>query len=839
MRVTIPSLPLSLVLAGFLTALSAPLVAAPGGVPLDPVLTFVAFTPVSLEIDPRDRTLWVADQYLPRVGHLQPDGAPVGVFSTSSFGVGRPAGVAFEGSSGDYLYISDPDLQRVVRVDRWGVPAGGFTTGSFGSTRPSDLAWDSGEGALYVTDPVAQEVLQLRPRDSNSDGEPDTADLLRSFSTLPLGSANPLGIARDPATGHLFLSDPALDRVFEVTPDGSLVASFDTGSYGGSSVTGLAWDESRSELRLADAGRKILTMTRDGVSLGTLGTAPFGSLSPQGLTFDPATGTFIAVTGERKLIRFEPDDPGQTGSPEGIMQWSQESTSTFDSIAPSGVGIDPTSGDRFISDNLQHRVFRVDRFAGLLSTFDTGAFGSSTPSGLAVGPAGQSLYLSDNQARKIFQTTPSGTLLASFSTAHLKRRPHSEPPCNDPRGVAYDASLGHLFIVDFRAARVFEVTGNGTFVSAFSTSPGAPSPTDLAVDPAGDRILVADSSGYLAEFSRAGALRKRYAGVPLRVRIQGAASVSVDPATLHRLVLDPDQDSVFFLSLGGEALGQISLEPYGIRSPSGAVWSGTEPRLYVADRQTNQVDAISPGIDGAFGTGDDAVTSYATAAAGSSAPVGLTLDRSQGSIGWADEQTDRVYWITSSFGYLGSTDLAASGATELRGIDRDPSSRYLFMSDGGAGVLVADGSGKQISSQSASSLGVADLGGLAFSPAEGSLLVVDRGDRTLVTVDMRPLFLAEVAGTFFAEAGHLTWLTNKVFTGYQVYRGEIVQLREGQYGGCFWVGIAPPAADEAIPAAGGGWFYLVVGTNPTGVGSLGRRSDGLERPFQALAPACP
>ena len=64
----------------FSSLASIPIQSAPP-ISLDSVPTLVFFTPISVEWDPRDQTLWVADQYLPRIAHIDKDGAPISTFS--------------------------------------------------------------------------------------------------------------------------------------------------------------------------------------------------------------------------------------------------------------------------------------------------------------------------------------------------------------------------------------------------------------------------------------------------------------------------------------------------------------------------------------------------------------------------------------------------------------------------------------------------------------------------------------------------------------------------------------------------------------------------------------
>jgi len=806
---------------------------------LDSVPTLVVFTPASVESDPQDQSLWVADQYFPRIAHFARDGSLFAVLPASAYGGGRPAGVTLEPGVAGHLYVSDPDQQRIVRVDRLGTPAGAFGTAILGIGNPADLALDPSDGTLYVADPTARQIFHILPVDSNSDGAPDGASLLGSFSTLPFGSNNPMGVALDPGSGHLFVSDPALDLVFELTVSGSQVASFDTGFFGGGSVTGLAWEPAEGSLRLADAGRKLLTVSPTGTLLGAWGTAPFGTLSPQGLAWDPVDSTMLAVSGERKMIRFQPEAPDAMGAVGGVFLHRQEWTSSFGSAAPVGVAPAASGQDRYIADSLQDRVFRVDPLGAVVSSFDTGAAGATSPTGITLGPGGTSFFLTDAAARKVFELSSSGTLLDSFSTSPFKHKPQAVPQCNNPQGITYDATRDHFFVVDSQVARVYEVTRTGSYVASFSTSPGAAYPTDVAVNPAADRLIVSDSSGFYAEYSRSGAFLVRYPGVPVRVRLSGGAGVSVDPATLQRAIFDPGQNAVLFLTPSGTALSQISLEPYGIRFPSGAAWWAPESKLFVVDSALDRFYSITGGLDGVFGNADDTSAWVSTVSMGSLVPAGVAVNTLAGKVGWVDEQTALLVWVTTGLSFLGSLDLTASGVTAPRGLDQDPTSADLLFSDAASGLLITDSSGNFLQSSDWSTLGIADPGGIGLSPAEGLLLAVDRLARTLVSVDMTGYFLPEIAGLQFVDDSMLTWTPSPVFASYRVFRGNLAALQSGSYGGCFWTGGAPPGFDPGIPGLDEGWFYLVAGKNTTGQGSLGTRSDGTPRPAGAVNPACP
>ena len=815
--------------------------ASPGAtatdLPLGQVPTLVVFTPVSVETDPADGTTWIADQYLSRLVQALPDGSPIQSLPAAAFGGVRITGVTLEPGAAGCLWVSDPDSQRLVRITRGGLPAGEVPTAALGITNPADLAYDARDGTLFVADPTARSVFNLLPVDSDANGLPDQAQLLDLFSTLPLGSDNPMGLALDVVSDHLYLSDPVLDRVFDLELSGALVDSFDTGSFGGGSITGMSWDQASGALVAADAARKILHLSPGGVLLGLRHTAPFGTLSPQGIAWDPDTSTLLAVSGERKLLRFRPEPPGAPDSIGGIDLMRQEWTTPFTVIAPTGIAVVSGSPDRYVLDNIQDRVHRVSPQGNSLGYFDTPP-GAASPTGITAGPAGD-FFLTDNGVRRIFRVSAAGVGLGSFSTSPFKHKPQGEPLCTDPRGITYDPVSDHLFVADFQEARVFEVTSTGSFVASFSTLPAAPYPTDLALDPAAGLLTVSDSSGTYAEFTRSGAFLRKYAGVPATVDLSGSTGVSIDPDSKVRLLSDPSRQAVYFVSPSGAALSQISLQPYGLASPTGAAYLATESRLFAVDDASLRLYSITPGPDQMFGNADDVSIWTSLATYGSVDPEGVVLNRAAGKVGWADQDLGRFFWLTTSLLYAGFIDLVPAGATAPRGADQEPASGYLFVSDPVAGLVIADAAGAQTQTLAWGPLGIADPWGIGLSPAEAIALVVDRSVPALKSVDLGSFFAPEVQALQFDEPGGLSWQTAPVFPGYQLFRGSLFLLTSGSLGGCFWTGPGPPVTDMEVPAPGDGWFYLVAGKNAAGVGDLGRRGDGTPRPLGAISPPCP
>jgi len=87
-----------------------------------------------------------------------------------------------------------------------------------------------------------------------------------------------------------------------------------------------------------------------------------------------------------------------------------------------------------------------------------------------------------------------------------------------------------------------------------------------------------------------------------------------------------------------------------------------------------------------------------------------------------------------------------------------------------------------------------------------------------------------------SEVGFV-WRPETGATGYQVYRQRIGWLCNISYGKCFQQAAEGTVlVDVELPPPGGGFAYLVTAETAGGEGSLGRRSDGVERPNLRSCP---
>ena len=127
----------------------------------------------------------------------------------------------------------------------------------------------------------------------------------------------PTGLSFDPASGHLFVADDVLFKVFEVAPGGdgqfgsaddTVVASFGTKAYGNADPEDVAFDTDTGDLYVADGnGTEVYRVSRgangvfDGVpptgddSTSHFDIARFGAKDSEGLAYDAVRHTLLVV----------------------------------------------------------------------------------------------------------------------------------------------------------------------------------------------------------------------------------------------------------------------------------------------------------------------------------------------------------------------------------------------------------------------------------------------------------------------------------------------------------------------------------------------------------------
>ena len=306
-------------------------------------------------------------------------------------------------------------------------------------------------------------ILQLGAGPARADGPASAGPpthfdyLLRFGGNGPgTGEFSARGIAVDPGTGDVYVTDPDVDRVERFDSDGRLLSEFGE-------------------------------------------TAGGGLDQPAGVAVDPASGdVYVFDDGNGRVVRFDAAGAylGQFGSPgDGPGEFG-----TSGSVGDGGLAIDPATETLYVADTPHDRVERftlAGRFLGQFGAAGTGPGALSCPGAIAISADTDDVYVADGPCGHIgiLRFTADGSFIETFGdgTALL------------PSALAVDPTNGNVYVADFYGERVDLLDPEGQLLSDFGQSNvdggRLEEPVALAIDPRNQDVYVSDS-GYVAKFGQ-------------------------------------------------------------------------------------------------------------------------------------------------------------------------------------------------------------------------------------------------------------------------------------------------------------------------------------------------
>jgi sugar lactone lactonase YvrE len=497
--------------------------------------------------------LYLADHEFARVRRVDPAGTITTIAGTGAFGFSGDGGLAtaarLRGPSSvavdanGVLYIADGMENRVRRVDAAGVIttfAGNGTSAyggdggpatSAGICWPSGLAFD-GQGNLYIASKCNNVIRRVDAAGNISTyAGTHSSGFAGDGGLATLAQLNdPHGIAFD-ANGNLYIADLGNNRIRRVAPDGIITT-----------VAGSAC--ANPPCALGDGGvatSAYLYQPLD-VAVGAGGV----------LYIAASNGRIRRVDGAGVITTIAGSDAS------GFAGDGGPATAIAMRDGPYGVAVD-ASGVVYFADTNNNRVRRISS-TGVV----TSVVGEVAPRGL--GPLATA-RLADARALAAAGTLTlvaggtSGTIQAVRDTsveAVVGRYPHEAATSNlarfrdqtfgDIGGVAYDSTAGKLYVAETSVHRIHVVTvgdpadentwtiaplAGGTAGFADGSGPSARfrSPTGLFVDPAAQRLYVADTGNHVIrsiDVSSTNATVTSIAGTPAIRGFFGDASTATD-----------------------------------------------------------------------------------------------------------------------------------------------------------------------------------------------------------------------------------------------------------------------------------------------------------------------
>jgi len=355
-----------------------------------------AVHPRGLAFDPTTRHLHVLVPAQRRLYELTEAGAVVATRSLADLGLVDPCGMTFA-PSGDLtddprqvsLYVADAGRAFGARTGAGSRPGGIVELSLVAAPTPAAAAFASNLVATTLTsafvppspDPSGICYMPLSGVLRIADGEVDEmpiyaganvfettlgGSLLNTANTLAF-SSEPVGVTLNPSNQHLFYSDDAQKRVWEINP-----------------------------------GPDGLYHTSDDIRT-SFSTTLFGSIDPEDLVYDPSAGVLFIIDGlNSEVYRVS---PGPNGVFEGVPPSGDDLVTQFDTAVhgitdPEGITLNTDNGNLYMVGQTQSVVAEVTKSGALVQTIDISAASSHKAAGLAYAPGSldasvKNLYIVD------------------------------------------------------------------------------------------------------------------------------------------------------------------------------------------------------------------------------------------------------------------------------------------------------------------------------------------------------------------------------------------------------------------------------------------------------------
>jgi hypothetical protein len=217
----------------------------------------------------------------------------------TGFGIGDPSGLAYVPGTGK-LFIADSEHDERPYFSSSNL----FSTGPNGAVQaysltsftiePTGIGYNPNNGFLYITDDDKQEVFWV--------DSANPSKKVGQFDTASLGFLDSEDPKFDPVTGHMFMLDGSLKKLFELTDQGALVRAITLPTVM-KDAEALAYDPTHEVFFVASGkSTNIWELDRDGNILATINV--LGSSS----YVNPITGVKPVPKGLELAPSSDPND---------------------------------------------------------------------------------------------------------------------------------------------------------------------------------------------------------------------------------------------------------------------------------------------------------------------------------------------------------------------------------------------------------------------------------------------------------------------------------------------------------------------------------------------------
>lgn len=509
-------------------------------------------------------------------------------------------------------------------------------------------------------------------------------------------------------------------------------------------------------------------------------TGPLGITSPMGVAF---------ATPSNNLVIFDTPRAGQTGAAMVLVKYREETAAGSQTVAvadPLNLALNGADNRYWMLDQAASSLIdmpaRSDGAPDVQSSqqSDVRPLGIQNAQGMSFDPRTGRLFILDSERPRILEIVPDaqGNLnpAAAASSGRLAEVNLAWLGAGQLRGLAFNPSNGHLYVMDSNGPKLYELTETGTLVTTRDLAElRIASPQGMVFGPSVDNtdnpatlnLYAADAGrgnkgGRIIELSldevRPRAAMVAVAAPELVQTIEtwewsppspDPSGIVFWPATGRLLMTDsevdeiPDLftgDNVFEIDLDGTLASSYSTMSFSSEPTGVAVNIHTGHLMFSKDGGSVITD-VNFGEDGEYGTSDDNIRSFSVSGFGVLDAEDLALG--DGKLFIADGKNQEVWVIRPGDndrfdgpppeGDDTAThfDTSVLGVRDPEGIAYDPASGYLWLCSRGSPIVQVTTGGVLVRSYDISFLDPIDPDGITLAPgsnnaSEQHLYVADR-----------------------------------------------------------------------------------------------------------------
>lgn len=411
---------------------------------------------------------------------------------TSEYGVDQAKGLAFSSAANTFLLLDESGTVALVTMDE---ESAGSTVISEVQDEPLNAAFDDSTDSLFVFSRGKSELAKIR---TDGKGLPDASAPSTRFAAHAFGIKDSQGLAFDPGDGRLFILDGGASQIVAVAPHPTLgfdadeairsnkVQHISLKKLGKGLLQGIAYNPGNEHLYTSDpAQKKLYELTQSGDLVASFDLASLGINNPSAMTFGPSADNtddpniqdlFIldaAVSMDSQIVELSlvapaALPPGTTLLPTTLVQVIDTSIAAWSPSAPDPSGVDywPDRQSLLITDSEVEEmpsywqgknVFESAMSGTQVSTCSTTSY-SNEPTGMAINPNNNHFFISDDNGTndKVFEISLGldGNYCTSDDTV-TTTNVASLYGANDAEDVAYGNNT--LFIADGVNAEVYSI----------------------------------------------------------------------------------------------------------------------------------------------------------------------------------------------------------------------------------------------------------------------------------------------------------------------------------------------------------------------------------------------